>query len=235
MDLHRKVHCPSPGILSAFIALLAQSCVAENFDDITVQADAMYSGNTFHGYAEMRVSLENHSLSRPHEVTLVYPNNAWDNYGNTIGRLSRTVTLAPNTRAVVPLLQPPLPVNGDRAIRVEVDRRHEGEIRAPNGNNHCSYNSGGNSTATAFISRSLDFDAVGRVLNAGHSPFSAAMATGPPDGEMLSMLGASPAIALSSACTSTGLSHGAPFLIRVERRLPALSSRRGTSSPSSSI
>src|SRR6516225_8639937 len=31
-----------------------------------------------------------------------------------------------------------------------------------------------------------------------------------------------------AACTSTGLSQGAPFLIRVERRLPALSSRRGT-------
>jgi hypothetical protein len=181
MDLQRMIHRPSPGILSALIALLALSSGAETFDDINVQADAMYSGNTFHGYAEMRVSLENHSATQTHVVTLVYPNTAWGNYGNNISRLSRTVTLAPHTRAVVPLFQPPLPVNGDRVIRVEVDRRHEGEIRAPNGNNHCNYNSGGNSTATAFISRSLDFDAVGHILNAGHSPFSAAMATGPPD------------------------------------------------------
>src|SRR6185312_9189566 len=34
-------------------------------------------------------------------------------------------------------------------------------------------------------------------------------------------------VAAQPAWTSAGLSRGAPFLIRVERRLPALSSRRG--------
>ncbi len=129
------VHRLPPGILSAFIALLTLPCGADNFDDIAVQADAMYSGNTFHGYAEMRVSLENHSHSRTHVVTLTYPNTAWGNYGNNISRLSRTITLAPDARAIVPLFQPPLPVNGYRSIRVEVDLRVEGQIRSPNGNN----------------------------------------------------------------------------------------------------
>src|SRR5690242_8184680 len=140
MDSLRMVHRWSTGILSVLMVLFAGRGSAENFDDITVQADAMYSGNTFHGYAEMRVSVENHSPGRTHVVTLTYPNQVWGNYGNTISKMTRTLTLAPGARAVVPLLQPPLPVNGDRAIRVEVDRRHEGVIRAPNGNNHCSYN-----------------------------------------------------------------------------------------------
>ena len=59
------------------------------FGDISVDASAIYTGNTFHGYAEMRVMLENHSHGKSHVVTLIYPNNAYGNYGNNIGRLSR--------------------------------------------------------------------------------------------------------------------------------------------------
>ena len=110
--------------------------------------------------------LENRSPGKTHVVTLVYPNNSFGNYGNSISRLSRTVTLAPDTREIVSLLQPPLPAQGDGSIRVEVDGRHEGEVRAPNANNHCNYYSRGGQAATVFISRSLDFDAVERVFQA---------------------------------------------------------------------
>ena len=152
---------------------------AEEFGDILVAPQAMYSGNTFHGYAEMRVTLENRSISRMHDVTLVFPNHAWNN-GNSIDRLSRTVTLTPGARAVVPLLQPPLPVNGDSSIRVEVDNHEEGTVRAPNANNHMSrYNRGG--PPVVFISRSLDSEAVERVFNANRAGFTPAMAMGAPD------------------------------------------------------
>jgi len=165
--------------IAALSALITAPCAAEEFGDITVAPQTMYSGNTFHGYAEMRVSLENRSMSRTHDVTLVFPNRAWDN-GNSIGRLSRTVTLAPGARAMVPLLQPPLPANGDGSIRVEVDNHEEGKIHAPNANGHMNrYSRGG--PPVVFISRSLDSEAVERVFNANHGAFTAEMATGAPD------------------------------------------------------
>ncbi|HEX3857124.1 MAG TPA: hypothetical protein VHY30_07510 [Verrucomicrobiae bacterium] len=160
---------------------LSSFCRADDFGDISVDANAIYTGNTFHGYAEMRVNLQNRSRGKTHVVTLVYPNNGYGNYGNNISRLSRTVTIAPESSQVVSLLQPPLPSQGDGSIRVEVDNRHEGEVRAPNANNHCNEYSRGGQMATVFISRTLDFDAVERVFQAGRGAFTAAMATGAPD------------------------------------------------------
>ncbi|HEY5232312.1 MAG TPA: hypothetical protein VIK35_02095 [Verrucomicrobiae bacterium] len=163
-------------------AFLISFCRADDFGDVSVDANAIYTGNTFHGYAEMRVNVQNRSHGKTHVVTLVYPNNAYGNYGNNISRLSRTVTIAPESSQVVSLLQPPLPAQGDGSIRVEVDYRHEGEVRAPNANDHCNYYSrGGGQSATVFISRSLDFDAVEHLFNANHGAFTAAMAVGGPD------------------------------------------------------
>jgi hypothetical protein len=163
-------------------ALVVASVRAEEFGDISVSPNAIYTGNTYHGYAETRVLLENRSAGKKHSVTLIYPNNPNGNFGNCISRISRTVSLGPEAREVVSLLQPPLPAQGDGAIRVEVDGRHEGEVRAQNANNHCNYYSrGGGPMAAVFISRTLDFDAVERVFHAGRGAFTAAMATGPPD------------------------------------------------------
>jgi len=47
------------------------------------------SGNTFHGYGETRVTLQNHSAAKTHAVTLGYPNRSW-NSGNTIDQVTRT-------------------------------------------------------------------------------------------------------------------------------------------------
>ena len=156
------------------------SAHADEFANISVTPNAIYTGNTFHGYAEMRIVLGNDS-PKQHVVTLVYPNNDYGTYGNCIGRVSRTVTLAPAATEVVSLLQPPLPVRGDGAIGIMVDGRHEGEIHAPNANNHCNYYTRGGQMATVFISRSLDYDAVARVFQANSGAFTASKATGPPD------------------------------------------------------
>jgi len=153
---------------------------ADQYGDITISASAMYTGNTYHGYGEIGVTLENRSGTQPHRVSLSFPNNSWDN-GNSIGSLTRTVTLEPGARETVLLLQPPLPANGDSNIRVEVDGHHDGEVHAPNGNNHCSYYGGRGDQATVFISRSPNYDAMERVFNANHGGFTAAMAVGAPD------------------------------------------------------
>ncbi|MGA2229667.1 MAG: hypothetical protein ABSH22_01965 [Tepidisphaeraceae bacterium] len=160
----------------------APPCRADNFGDVWIVADAIYTGNTFHGYSETRLTLENRSAGRTHSVTLNLPADDFDSFGNSIGRLSRTVTLAPQAHQVMGLLQPPLPTGGSGLISVEVDGRVQGNLRAPNANSHCQADySSRIPTTTVFISRSLDYDAVCRIFNAGRGPFSAAMATGAPD------------------------------------------------------
>ena len=172
----------SKGLAFAVASFMAAMSLpaADQFGDISVSASSMYTGNTYHGYGEIGVTLENRSGTRSHTVTLSFPNNSWDN-GNSIGNLRRTVTLQPDTRETVLLLQPPLPANGDSNIRVEVDGHHDGEVHAPNGNNHCTYYGGRGDQATVFISRSLNYDAMERVFNANHGGFTAAMATRTPD------------------------------------------------------
>jgi len=176
-----RFFCTARLLLIFNFAFLIFPCRADDFGDISVDANAIYTGNTFHGYAEMRVNLQNRSHGKSHVVTLVFPNNAYGAYGNSITRLSRTMTVAPESSQVVSLLQPPLPAQGDGSIRVEVDGRHEGEVRAPNANNHCNEYSRGGQMATVFISRSLDFDSVQRTFQASSGAFTAAMAAGAPD------------------------------------------------------
>ena len=154
---------------------------ADDVGDISADASAIYTGNTFHGYAEIRVDLQNRSHDKSHTVTLIFPGTSYDIYGNSIRRLSRTVTLAPESLQTVSLLRPPLPSRGDGSVHVEVDDGHEGDIHAPNANSHCDYYTRSDLPATVFISRSLDDNAVEHLFNANQSAFTAAMATGPPD------------------------------------------------------
>ncbi len=184
-SLRHKIASEIVGLACLFLAAAAPA--ADQFGDITVSADAIYTGNTYHGYAEMRIVVENHADTKTHVVTLVYPNqNELGNSGNYISRLARSVSLAAGAREVVPLLQPPLPVRGDGSIRVIVDGHHEGEVRAPNAHNHCNYYARGGQMATVLVSRSLDYDAVAHLFEsaAATAPtglFTADKAVGPPD------------------------------------------------------
>jgi hypothetical protein len=155
---------------------------ADSFGDVSVDADAMYTGSTFHGYAETRVTLENHSSEKSHVVTLYYPDHAWNNYGNSISRISRKVVIEPGAREMISLLQPPLQALGDGQIHVDVDRQWSGVVHAPNGGNHCN-NSVAGIVPNVLVSRSLNFNATeklfqGQTVKTG---FTAAMATGVPD------------------------------------------------------
>jgi hypothetical protein len=180
-SLHWRGWLPFFLVPFSFFHWCSLSARADDVGDISANASAIYTGNTYHGYAEIRVDLQNRSHDRAHTVTLVFPNNVYGNYGNSIKRLSRTVTLAPESLQTVSLLRPPLPSHGDSSIRVEVDDGHEGEIGAPNADNHCDYNSSAEESATVFISRSLEDNAVEHLFNANQGAFTAAMAVGPPD------------------------------------------------------
>ena len=181
MNLAKWIFLKVPGLVAALLVVPRLLSAADKFGDISVDANAIYTGNTFHGYAEMRVVLENDSPGQAHEITLVYPNNTYGGYGNGINRLSRSVKLDAGAHEIVSLLLPPLPSQGDGSIRVEVDGRHEGEVHAPNGNSHCSSYAGRSQTATVFVSRNLDYDPVERLFHADAGAFTAAKATGAPD------------------------------------------------------
>jgi hypothetical protein len=165
----------------SFFLLSCSAARADDVGDISADASAIYTGNTYHGYAEIRLDLQNRSHSKAHTVTLVFPNNSYGDSGNCVRSLSRTVTLAPESLQTVSLLRPPLPCRGDGSIRVYVDDGHEGQIHAPNANNHCDYYSSGDQSATVFISRTLNDSAVEHLFSASQGAFTAAMAVGPPD------------------------------------------------------
>ncbi len=163
---------------------LVTPAAADRFDDIIVAPQAVPAGQTYHGYCEFRVILENQSPQDTHRVTLVFPEHSY-NWGNSIRSISRTVTLAPNSRSVVPLWQPPLPANGNSQIRVEVDGRTVGSVNLPNGHQHLnrgrhSYG-GAVAPVTVLVSRSLDFDELTRAMRGSRMPFAAEMATGAAD------------------------------------------------------
>ena len=181
MNMAKWTFLKSFGLTLAVLIVPRLLFATDKFGDISVEANAIYTGNTYHGYAEMRVVLENDSPGSAHAVTLVFPNNSYGGYANGINRVSRSVRLDAGAREVISLLLPPLPAQGDGSIRVEVDGHHEGEIHAPNGNLHCNSYNGRGQTATVFVSRNLDYDSVERLFQANSGAFTASKATGVPD------------------------------------------------------
>jgi hypothetical protein len=171
------------------------SFATDHFGDIDITPITLANGNTYHGYHEFRFLIENHSL-KPRQVTLIFPDRSYSS-GNSVSRLSRTIKIGPASRAMVPLWQPPLPINGNNQLRVFVDDDEAGILNLPNPTIHMNgggmamsrrgypYGYGGSATTPTaiLVSRSLNYDDMNRVFNAkaGVSDYSAQMATGAPD------------------------------------------------------
>ncbi len=166
----------------AFFLGAVASLHADVFGPISVVPQAIVSGDTYHGYRELRVFVENRSLKDKHEVLLIYPDRSF-NYGNSIGRIVRRVSLAPGTSVQVPIWQPPLPLNGSAAIKVIVDGEAVGEVSTPSlshmNRSHGHY-SGALLPAVILVSRSLNYDELNRVLKAQNDGYQASMAVGAP-------------------------------------------------------
>src|SRR3954468_12938733 len=126
------------GIFWICLTLAGHSFGADFFGDIVVSPQSLVSGPTYHGYREFRIVLENKSTKTPHRVTLVFPEKSYGTYENSISRLSRTVDLAPLSRVIVPLWQPPLPQNGNGSLRVWIDGEESGTANLPGGSAHVS-------------------------------------------------------------------------------------------------
>lgn len=172
------------GCVLVFLITGAAGSRAEQFGDIVVTPVVLHQGQTFHGYVEYRILLENHAQRATRRVTLVYPDRAWVS-GNCISRLSRTVVLPPSARAVVPLWQAPLRAEGNKLVRVEVDGAEAGKVSLPGAAQHMvgvySRYAGVPLRTVILVSRSLDHAAAETVFQGSKGRFTAAMATGPPD------------------------------------------------------
>ncbi len=171
-----------PVFLWLLILVLAlPAFAAEQFGDILASTQPFASGETSHGYAEFRVLLENHSPKIAHTVRLVFPDRSYGS-GNCVSRISRTVSVAPNSQVLVPFWQPALPVNGTPAVRVEVDDEPPGTMSLTQRHTgRYSYGSGG-STAAILVSRNVNYDDATRVFKGEESDsFTAKRAVGPAD------------------------------------------------------
>ena len=172
------------GDLVFLLARPPASPAAERFDDITVGPQSLASGETYHGYRELRIQLENRSVNATHRVTLIYPDRSYAG-GNSISRMSRTVSLGPSSTAIVPMWQPPLAAAGNGNLRVLVDGSEVGKVGLPDPPRHLTHVGAGYGgsmiPATFLVSRSLNYDEVGRALKSERSGLSASRADGPPD------------------------------------------------------
>jgi hypothetical protein len=179
----------SSSILAFLVLLLLVSTAsaASRFGDIVVAPQALVSGETHHGYRELRVLLENQSLKNAHRVTLVFPDRSYA-YGNCLSRVSRTVTLNPASRAMIPLWLPPLPASGNGLLRLEIDDFEPETVNLSAAHSHLPrygygphYGGGPQPPSTVLVSRTLNYDELNRVFKRQTDDFSAAAATGPAD------------------------------------------------------
>jgi hypothetical protein len=164
-----------------FLLFAFGSRAAEQIGDITASAQPFASGETFHGYAEIRVLLENRSMKTTHRVTLVFPDRSFSS-GNSISRISRTVSVGPNSQMLVPLWQPALPANGSGSVRVEVEGEQPATLHV-DGRHAERYRYGsGILPAAILVSRSINYDDATRVLQSDErDSYTSKMATGTPD------------------------------------------------------
>ncbi len=180
---------PAGSALAAFLiasfASLCSSRAAEPFDDVVVSPQSSHDGDTYHGYREFRVLLENRSARETRRVTLVLPDHFFG-WGNSLRSIQRTAVLAPGAMAEMSLWQPPSPMFGSGGMGVIVDGEERGSVSMPNAQRHMM--PGGmrgysKVPATFLVSRSLDPDEVTRAFvgETFSTPLSAGKATGEPD------------------------------------------------------
>lgn len=174
-------------LIALTVGLARPASSAERFDDISVSPQVFFQGQTYHGYIEMRFSVENQSTDRTRKVTLATPHTA-HGYGNNLRRVERTVTVSPGATVSVTLWQPPLLLNGDNQVEVFVDGRKRGVIPRGGNNQHMQRNAsvpGG--PRAVLVSRSLNSDDLDKAFRGGVTSkrptgqYSAEQATGAPN------------------------------------------------------
>jgi len=127
-------------VASLILLFQAKSVFAsQTYKDIVVSTEES-QGQSYHGYAEYKVTITNNNQNQSHEVSLVMPEQTYGS-GDYLSKLTRTVVVGPQSTVQVPLLQPPIPING-RGLRVIIDGRKQKEKIWLKNFEHCSSGSG---------------------------------------------------------------------------------------------
>jgi len=147
--------------------LLACSAFAQStrFGQIDITAEPISSADTWHGYVEYRFVVRNTSKQQAHRVTLAIPDKGYAS-GESIRRLSRTITIGPGQRAMVSLFQPPLPISGSD-VAVWVNGRRLGHVPRALGSHCIGGKAYGPSEVVVLLSRGInrqDFDRQGATM-----------------------------------------------------------------------
>lgn len=178
---------------STVLALFALSAggAAQTFGPVKITHQSLVQGPTHHGYFEHRFLVMNSHEERTMQVEIVLPERSFGG-GNIIRELRRSASVGPRSSVVIPLLQPPLPVQGINQARVHVGGRHVGEVSLNRGFQHVSahHHSSGPPPRNLLVSRSLNSSSLDTALRAGAgsgasapsgSDYSADRATGAAD------------------------------------------------------
>ncbi|MHC4707165.1 MAG: hypothetical protein ACYS8I_08780 [Planctomycetota bacterium] len=132
------------------------------YGDIVVSVESSPTQQSFHGYAEYRISVANNSAKRAHKVTLFLPHNSYG-HGEHIRRISRSVVVSPASAATVSIYQPPLPINGE-GLGVAIDGKAQRKYVRLATSSHCGNiplvygGASGPRSLCMFLSRSVGSD-----------------------------------------------------------------------------
>ena len=105
---------------------VSNTLAQQRFDDITITPGLQSSGTTFHGYAEYRIGISNSSPDKAHQVTLILPKVSYAYSGERIRDMTRSVVVGPSATVLVPMLQPPVRMNG-YGLGVAIDGKMQKE------------------------------------------------------------------------------------------------------------
>jgi hypothetical protein len=107
---------------------------AAMYGDIIVTIEDDPQGTATHGYAEIRVRIENRSEKATREVKLVFPKSNYSRYGDYLRSITRTVTIEPGQTARVALAYPEHQTLSGSELGVTIDGNEQADdvaLRSP--------------------------------------------------------------------------------------------------------
>lgn len=109
-------------LIFIILTLFPELVECEQFGDISISLDEARQAVSNHGYTEISFTVVNNSFSKAHVVELFFPENV-NNFRNSsvyLEKISRTMTIQPNSKLKFILYQPNYPVYG-HSCKIKID------------------------------------------------------------------------------------------------------------------
>jgi hypothetical protein len=127
------------------------------YDDITVNAEKIVNGRTSHGYCLFRITVTNSSPTKTHAVGISIPKRTYG-YGTHLQEISKSIVVAPGATIEVPILQPPLMMQGNE-IDITIDGKRQDDGIPFSGFEHCM-SWGSNEQPQVLVSENAGYDEI---------------------------------------------------------------------------